>query len=175
MEPQLLYTYFSSKHAVYDRLFLDGNKELLVRFGQIEGGGDHKNSFAPSLACSSPSPLRTGPAIKFPPNQRFPTSNLHPTPMPLPSKCLRRGGHFSRLSDSTEERTSTSGMALVAGLASQQLANDREGDRYLLLIDEVVALCSPTTSSGIPNGRHRAICLGERPQQQGQLRQRRTM
>lgn len=30
--------------------------------------------------------------------------------------------------------------ALVAGLASQQLAKDQEGDRYLILIDETVAM-----------------------------------
>ena len=36
MEPQSLYTYFTSKHAVYDRLFADANEELLRRFDEID-------------------------------------------------------------------------------------------------------------------------------------------
>src|SRR4030081_2502165 len=40
MEPQSLYTYFASKHAVYDSLFADGNRQLLARFERIEVGED---------------------------------------------------------------------------------------------------------------------------------------
>ena len=32
MEPQSLYTYFRSKHDVYDAMFAEGNQELLDRF-----------------------------------------------------------------------------------------------------------------------------------------------
>src|ERR1035437_10143711 len=40
MEPQSLYTYFASKHAVYDHLFADGNRQLLTRFERIEVSDD---------------------------------------------------------------------------------------------------------------------------------------
>src|ERR1035441_2823692 len=40
MEPQSLYTYFSSKHAVYDHLFAAGNRELLERFARLEPSDD---------------------------------------------------------------------------------------------------------------------------------------
>ena len=40
MEPQSLYTYFASKHAVYDHLFADGNRDLLTRFERLEIGND---------------------------------------------------------------------------------------------------------------------------------------
>src|SRR5450432_3085527 len=40
MEPQSLYTYFSSKRAVYDQLFADGNQQLLARLELIETSDD---------------------------------------------------------------------------------------------------------------------------------------
>src|SRR5450755_2479051 len=36
MEPQSLYTYFASKHALYDCMFADGNQELARRFADNE-------------------------------------------------------------------------------------------------------------------------------------------
>ena len=52
MEPQSLYTYFASKHAVYDHLFADGNHELLTRFERIEISDDPTKRSAPSPASS---------------------------------------------------------------------------------------------------------------------------
>jgi len=43
MEPQSLYTYFPSKHAVYDHLFAAGNRELLDRFQRIETSDDPRH------------------------------------------------------------------------------------------------------------------------------------
>ena len=34
MEPQSLYTYFASKHAVYDAMFAQGNQQLLERMAR---------------------------------------------------------------------------------------------------------------------------------------------
>src|SRR5258706_9952999 len=36
IEPQSLYTYFASKHAVYDAMFAEGNRELRDRFEATE-------------------------------------------------------------------------------------------------------------------------------------------
>src|SRR5665213_3293420 len=44
MEPQSLYTYFASKHSVYDHLFADGNRELLVRFNQLQVSDDAQST-----------------------------------------------------------------------------------------------------------------------------------
>ena len=43
MEPQSLYTYFPSKHAVYDHLFAAGNRELLDRFQRVETSDDPRH------------------------------------------------------------------------------------------------------------------------------------
>ena len=40
--------------------------------------------------------------------------------------------------------------ALLAGLSSQQLANDPGGDRYLKLIDDAVAMFAGHVFSGAP-------------------------
>ena len=140
MEPQSLYTYFSSKHAVYDRLFLDGNKELLARFGQIEAGGDPQEllraiarlfvTFATEDAARYQLLFeRTIPDFEPSPDSYAVALEVFAMARALLEAVgLDRGADFDLWT------------ALVAGLASQQLANDREGDRYLLLIDEAVAM-----------------------------------
>ena len=35
MRPPSLYSYFDSKHAIYDAMFLQGNQELLARYGAV--------------------------------------------------------------------------------------------------------------------------------------------
>src|SRR5271165_610588 len=35
MRPPSLYSYFESKHAIYDAMFLQGNLKLLARFGGV--------------------------------------------------------------------------------------------------------------------------------------------
>src|SRR5450432_3280417 len=42
VEPQSLYTYFKSKNAVYDAMFLDGNRELLERLDSVEWPDDQR-------------------------------------------------------------------------------------------------------------------------------------
>ena len=44
MEPQSLYTYFDSKHSVYDHLFADGNRQLLARFDGLGVSDDPRRA-----------------------------------------------------------------------------------------------------------------------------------
>ncbi len=140
MEPQSLYTYFSSKHAVYDRLFLDGNTELLARFDQMEPGS------APEDILRAIARLFVTFATEDEARYQLLFQRTIPDFEPSADSYAVAIAVFAKARSLLEAVGLTRGSdfdlwtALVAGLASQQLANDREGDRYLLLIDEAVSM-----------------------------------
>jgi AcrR family transcriptional regulator len=139
MEPQSLYTYVSSKHAVYDHLFADGNHELLARLEQIEISDEPREALraiarlfvtfaAEDQARHELLFLRTIPDFE-------PSPESYAVAVEVFSKgraVLTAAG----LGDADFDLWT----ALVAGLAGQQLANDPDGDRYIRLIDDAVAM-----------------------------------
>jgi AcrR family transcriptional regulator len=140
MEPQSLYTYFASKHAVYDALFADGNRELLDRLGRLELSDDLHQSLRDNIrlfvefAAEDQARfqllfMRTIPSFEpMPESYAFAVEVLETTRARLVDAGLRGDANFDMWT------------ALVSGLASQQLANDPGGDRYIRLIDPVVAM-----------------------------------
>jgi AcrR family transcriptional regulator len=140
MEPQSLYTYFASKSALYDRMFADGNQELARRFAAAEIPGDARG------ALRAVAGIFTDFAVQD--QARYQLLFLRAVPgfQPSPDSyaiavevldgvrmILSRAG----LQDDSDFDLWT---AVVAGLASQQLANDPGGDRYIRLIDDAVTM-----------------------------------
>ncbi len=140
MEPQSLYTYFASKNAVYDHLFAAGNRELLDRFARLEQTDD------PRQVLGEIARLFVSFATDEPARYELLFMRTVPDFEPSPGSYALAVEVFSRarsalaavgLDDDADFDMWT---ALVAGLASQQLANDPDGDRYLRLIDDAVAM-----------------------------------
>jgi AcrR family transcriptional regulator len=140
MEPQSLYTYFSSKHAVYDQLFADGNHELLARLEQMEISDDPREMLramarlfvtfvGEDQARYELLFLRTIPDFE-------PSADSYAVAVAVFSKGRSALAAVGLRNDSDFDLWT----ALVAGLASQQLANDPGGDRYLRLIDDAIAM-----------------------------------
>ena len=140
MEPQSLYTYFASKHAVYDRLFADANEELLRRLEQIEGNED------PSELLRVIARLFIMFAVED--HARYELLFLRTIPGFEPSpdsyagavQVFTQGRSILRAAGLSSDADFDLWTALVAGLASQQLANDPGGDRYVSLVDNAVAM-----------------------------------
>jgi AcrR family transcriptional regulator len=140
MEPQSLYTYFASKNALYDHMFADGNQELARRFAAAEIPDELRAALravarlfvefaAEDQARYQLLFLRTIPGFQ-------PSPESYATAVEILASgrvILTRAG----LRDDADFDLWT---ALVAGLASQQLANDPGGDRYTRLIDDAVAM-----------------------------------
>lgn len=138
MEPQSLYTYFASKSALYDRMFADGNRELAGRFADADIPGAARGALravarifvefaAQDQARYQLLFLRTLP--RFQPSSEsyaLAAENLEHVRSIVTRAGLRDDADFDLWT------------AVVAGLASQQLANDPGGDRYLRLIDDAV-------------------------------------
>jgi AcrR family transcriptional regulator len=140
MEPQSLYTYFASKNALYDHMFADGNQELARRFAAAGIPGELRAALravarlfvefaAADQARYQLLFLRTIPGF-----QPSPESYARAVEILASGRAiLTRAG----LRDDADFDLWT---ALVAGLASQQLANDPGGDRYIRLIDDAVTM-----------------------------------
>jgi AcrR family transcriptional regulator len=142
MEPQSLYTYFSSKHSVYDHLFADGNHQLLERIDGIKVTGDPNRvlrniallfvTFASEdLARYELLFLRTIP--EFEPS---------PESYAVAVEVFAKGRSLLQAVGLDNDNDFDLWTALVAGLVSQQLANDPGGKRYIRLIDDAVAMFS---------------------------------
>lgn len=140
MEPQSLYTYFASKNALYDRMFADGNLELASRFAVADIPDEARG------ALRAVAGVFTDFAVQD--QARYQLMFLRAVPGFQPSpesyaiavevldslkQTLRRAGLHS-------ESDFDLWTAILAGLASQQLANEPGGDRYLRLIDEAVTM-----------------------------------
>jgi AcrR family transcriptional regulator len=140
MEPQSIYTYFASKNAIYDRMFADGNRELLRRFTDVDVPGESRaalravaRSFvefaAEDRARYQLLFLRTIPGFQPSPESYAITGDVLGRVRAILSRAgLRAEADFDLWT------------AVVAGLASQQLANDSGADRYVHLIDQAVSM-----------------------------------
>lgn len=138
MEAQSLYTYFGSKHAVYDAMFAEGNRELLDRLAgeawpeepraalrqlgrtfvafSVEDQARHQLLFQNSIPDFAPSPDSYAVALEVFDHGR---ARLNAVGIADPA-------HVDLWT------------ALIGGLAAQQLANDPSGNRWLRLVDEAV-------------------------------------
>src|SRR5260370_6404830 len=142
MEPQSLYTYFASKNALYDRMFADGNQELARRFAAAEIPDDPCGALqaiarlfvefaAEDQARYQLLFLRTIPGFQPSPESYAIAVEVFTSGPPI----LTRAG----LRDDADFDLWT---ALVACLASQQLANDPAGHRYIPLIAAPITMFS---------------------------------
>jgi AcrR family transcriptional regulator len=140
MEPQSLYTYFASKHAVYDNLFADANRELLVRLEGIEIGGEPREALrtiarlfvtfaAEDQARYELLFMRTIPDFE-------PTTESYAVAV----EVFAKGRSVLTTAGLCDDADFDLWTALVAGLASQQLANDPGGERYVRLIDDATTM-----------------------------------
>ena len=145
MRAQSLYSYFPSKHAIYDAMFLQGNRALLDRYAEMDhaDGADRDDPAARLrrlnriwLEFCAENPVR---------HQLL---NQRPIPGFEPSADSYRVAvqvlDLTRVAVQdcgvTSARAFDMYTALTAGLAAQQNANDPSGTRWLRLADEAIEM-----------------------------------
>jgi len=140
MRAQSLYSYFPSKHAIYDAMFAEGNRELLARYRAMDRTGDA----ATLLRRTAEVHLRF--CAEDPVRQQL----LHQRPIPgfEPSAAsyeiavdvlalVRAVLHECGV---TTQRAFDMWTALTSGLATQQNANEPGGTRWLRLLDDGIEM-----------------------------------
>jgi AcrR family transcriptional regulator len=140
MEAQSLYTYFASKHAVYEHLFADGNRELLARFDEIDASDDPNEALRriARLFVTFAAEDQARYELLF--MRTIPNFQPSPESYAVAVEVFTKGRAALTAAGLSDDADFDLWTALVTGLASQQLANDPGGDRYLRLVDDAVAM-----------------------------------
>jgi AcrR family transcriptional regulator len=138
MEPQSLYNYFASKHAIYDAMFADANAELLAHLDQYPPGADpikalhwRSQSFA-EFCVEDPARFQ----LLF--QRSIPGFEPSEASYALARQVLETARQDLARADLAGNAHLEVYTSLIAGLVSQQLANDPGGRRYLRHLDEVI-------------------------------------
>jgi AcrR family transcriptional regulator len=138
MEPQSLYTYFTSKHDVYDAMFADANRELLERLDRQDWPEEPRAM------------LRLGARVfvEFSAEDVERYLLLFQRAIPGFEPSPEAYAIAVDIVETTRTRFAAAGLtdpaafdlwtAVMTGLAAQQTANDPGGDRWLRLIDDAV-------------------------------------
>ena len=138
MQPPSLYTYFDSKHAIYDAMFAEGNRIISERCPGLQPGEDpieairRRARVYVEFATEDPARYqllfqRTIPGFEpSPESYAIAVENLDRT-----RRCFLAAG----IKDPKALDMYT---AVMSGLASQQVSNDPGGRRWLRLIDDAL-------------------------------------
>jgi AcrR family transcriptional regulator len=137
MRAPSLYSYFDSKHAIYDAMFAEGNLELLRRIEATTWDPDPRAAFRQGarlfVEFSTEDPARYLLLFQRTIPRFEPTAESY-APAELVVAFSRE--QFAAAGISTQEFDLWT--ALVAGLSAQQIANDPGGERWLRLVDDCV-------------------------------------
>ena len=138
MEPQSLYTYFRSKHDVYDALFAEGNQELLDRLHAVDWPEDPRELLRTVAEVMLTFDAEDAARSQLLFQRTIPDFEPSPETYALAEAVFAYcGGHLAR-AGITDPASMDLYTALVAGLGMQQLANDPGGDRWLGLLDRAI-------------------------------------
>jgi AcrR family transcriptional regulator len=140
MRQPSLYSYFDSKHALYDAMFADGNRRLRARFEALDLPADprealkvHTREFVQfSLDHPEVNPLlfqRTIPGFE-------PSAGSYA----IAQQVLDQSVHLMREAGITDPGDIDCSIAMIAGLLAAQLSNDPGGDRWVRHLDRLVDL-----------------------------------
>jgi len=137
MRAQSLYGYYASKHAIYDAMFADGNRELLRRKRDLPESAD------PEQLVRLHGRLFLDFAVEDPVRYQLLFQRTIPGFEPSPEsyapavEVLESGRAALRACGIRSQRAMDAFTALNAGLAAQQTSNEPGGTRWLRLADEM--------------------------------------
>ena len=140
MRQPSLYSYFDSKHALYDAMFADGNRRLLAVLDALdlpddarEAGKVHTRAFV-QFSLDHPEVhalLFTRPIPGFEPSEES---------YGVAQQVLDGAVALMHAAGVTDQGDVDCMVAMIAGLLSAQLTNDPGGDRWVRHLDRLVDL-----------------------------------
>ncbi len=140
MRQPSLYEYFDSKHALYDAMFADGNRQLLQRLDAVTLPRDPraalKKFLAAFVAFGLVDPARY--ALLF--ERHIPGFTPSPESYTLAEEVLGRAGKVMHEAGVNQQRDIDCIIAMVAGLMEAQLSNDPGGNRWTRHLNRLVDL-----------------------------------
>ena len=138
MQAPSLYSYFDSKHAIYDAMFCQGNVELLTRYEAMPTFDDPVDEFRASAQ------MFVGFTVEDPARAQLMFMRSIPGFEPsvesyeVAVRIVEIGKErFKRLGVTKAEQFDL-WTGLISGLSFQQIANEPGTDRWVRLVDEAV-------------------------------------
>jgi AcrR family transcriptional regulator len=140
MRQPSLYEYFDSKHALYDEMFADGNRQLIERFDATTRPRDPRGALKKLLRTfvefSTDDPARS--ELLF--QRHIPGFTPSPESYALAEEALGRAVVLMGEAGVTRQSDIDCIVAVVAGLIEAQLSNDPGGTRWIRHLDRLVDL-----------------------------------
>ena len=140
MRQPSLYEYFDSKHALYDAMFADGNRQLLARLDALTLPRDPraalKKYMGAFLAFALEDPARC--ELLF--QRHIPGFTPSPESYALAEEALGRAGKLMHEAGVTSQSDIDCIVAMVGGLMEAQLSNDPGGNRWSRHLNRLVDL-----------------------------------
>lgn len=140
MQAPSLYSYFESKHAIYDAMFAQGARDYLEREAVVPSTGDPVADLRGGLrffvAFCTEDPVRY--QLMF--QRTIPGFEPSPESFAISIEGLER--LKARLAEMglTDQRSLDLLTAIGTGITDQQISNDPGGDRWTRLVDEAVEM-----------------------------------
>jgi AcrR family transcriptional regulator len=141
MRAQSLYSYFASKHEIYDAMFAQGNQEFLEWMTDDSNGGGTIEMRRDAARRSAHRFFEF--CVNDPVRYQLLFQRTIPDFVPSEHSYAVAQAAYDLVADRlTAVGLDQSGVdlwtALLAGLVAQQLANDPGGDRWAILVDRAV-------------------------------------
>ena len=140
MRPPSLYWYFDSKHAIYDAMFAEGNRQLLARFEEQNWPTDPRELLRLSARVFVEFSAEDVQRYQLLFQRTIPDFEPSPGSYALAVQALEQMRTLFTAAGLSDLGQFDLWTALTAGLAAQQTANDPGGDQWLRLIDEAVGM-----------------------------------
>jgi AcrR family transcriptional regulator len=140
MQAPSLYSYFDSKHAIYDAMFAEGAQDFLDRERAVETTGD------PLRDLQAGSRIFVGFCTEDPVRYQLMFQRTIPGFEPSPESYAISVEALQvvrdRLAEAglTDPRDLDLFTAIGAGITAQQISNDPGGDRWTRLVDEAIEM-----------------------------------
>src|SRR5690242_3880582 len=140
MQAPSLYSYFDSKHAIYDAMFAQGAQQFLERERAVEATGD------PLRDLQAGTRMFVGFCTEDPVRYQLMFQRMIPGFEPSPEsyaisvealQIVRDRLHQVGLTDARDLDLFT---AIGAGISAQQVSNEPGGDRWVRLVDDAVEM-----------------------------------
>ena len=140
MRQPSLYEYFASKHALYDAMFADGNRQLLQRLDALALSRDPRAALKRFLRVFVAFGLEDPARYELLFERHVPGFTPSPESYTLAEEALGRAGKVMHEAGVNRQSDIDCIVAMVAGLMEAQLSNDPGGNRWTRHLNRLVDL-----------------------------------
>jgi AcrR family transcriptional regulator len=135
-----LYEYFASKHALYDAMFADGNRQLLARLREVDRPADPRRALKAVLHAFVGFALEDPARCELLFERHIPGFAPSADSYALAQDALGEIATLMRRAGATAQGDVDCLVAITAGLMEAQLANDPGGRRWVRHLDRLIDL-----------------------------------